>query len=156
MISTLKGTKKSKRAFVSFKSREYSCAIFSGLHIWGWCWWLPIAFRASAMVSLPMGTSVSSTRPNGDAGTLNLRSRRCSLPAVTSFDTWGKNKQWRITIMNNKNQHLKTFGQCTCKSHTGKSGLKLWMTDWLISQVQKVPYRNTARTSTLPLGYFVA
>lgn len=76
MIWTWKGMKNFTRAFVSLRSRLYSWAIFSAVHVCGWFWWLLRAFSASTRVTLPLGTSVSSTRPSCSPGRLYFRGRR--------------------------------------------------------------------------------
>lgn len=59
------------------------------------------------MVSLPLGTSVSSTRPYGLLGRLNLSARRSAcFPAVTSFDACVKDKLENDTVDNTEKHYI--------------------------------------------------
>lgn len=86
MILTSKGMKNSKSALVCCRSKQYSWASFSAVHVLGERLWLLRTVRASTIESLPFGTFWTSEKPKGLPCKLDFGSlRSSSIRAGTSF-----------------------------------------------------------------------
>lgn len=133
IIFTSKGMKKVRSPWVSFKSKEYSWATFSGVHVWGSSLWLLSALRASTMEIFPLGTSVISQIPYGSPGKLYFNGLRSSSASEAGWDAtlWKATYAmvWKHNVVLLNWRHIEEQLQCMFKlsPYSRRRGLQQWL-----------------------------